>query len=196
MNELQEYERIPLVEVRYRVIERLKLNFAHDNLEEKEFETRLEQANAATSKKQLIEIVADLPVFKDDGKIAATGNVKINTGRVQETGTLFAVLGGSGRKGVWRPARSTNAVAFMGGVEIDYSEAEMPPGVTELNVFCVMGGIDIVVPEGMGVEVHALPIMGGVDNRSDGIVSDSAPILKVRGFVLMGGIDIKVKGKK
>ena len=195
MNELQEYERIPLVEVRYRVIEQLKLNFAHDNLEEKEFEAKLEQANAATSKNQLIEIIADLPVFKDDGKLVDPGNVKVNSGRVPETGTLFAVLGSSGRKGMWRPARSTNAITFMGGVEIDYSEAEMPPGVTELNVFCIMGGIDIVVPEGMGVEVHALPIMGGVENRADGIVSDSAPVLKVRGFVLMGGIEIKVKKK-
>ena len=55
--------------------------------------------------------------------------------------------------------------AVMGGVELDLTEAtiEDPPATIEMTV--VMGGAQIVVPEGWKVRVDARPILGGVDEH-------------------------------
>ena len=196
MFEMQEYGRVPIAKVRERIIEQLQLNFAHDNIDDRELETRLEQANSATSKRQLISLVEDLAVFEeglDNTDVTSVAGVKINHNQVQEAATLVAILGGSDRKGVWRLARYTNAITFMGGMELDFTQAEMPPGVTELNVFCLMGGLDVKVPPGLSVEVHGIPILGGIDNRARGGGPVGGPILRIKGLVIMGGIDVKVK---
>ena len=199
MRELQEYDRVPLVQVREVIIDQLKLNFAHDNLLEPEFETRLEKANAAATKQELLVLVADLPRLRDDGgqaKSLTSSSVAINSGQVQETGTMFNILGGTTRKGLWRPARNTQAVSVLGGIDLDYTEAEMPPGVTELNVFCLLGGVEIKVPPGINVEVHAMPILGGVDDKSEQSGSGDDPVLRIRAVTILGGVDIKTKKEK
>ena len=90
----------------------------------------------------------------------------------------------------------TNIITFMGGVDLDFTEAMMSPGLTEINVFCMMGGIDIYVPKGLNVEVTGFPIMGGFDNHTGGETYKGGPVLKIRALVIMGGIDIKEKKKK
>lgn len=194
MGDLQEYDRVPLVEMREQIMTQLKLNYAHDNIDETEFERRIEVVHAAVSKLQLLEIVRDLPKFDDETqKPEETSLVKINRGRVQETDTMVAILSGSDRKGVWRPAKKTNAITLMGGLELDFREAEMPPGETEISLVAIMGGCDIIVPPDLNVEVRSLPILGGVDNHARGNSGLDGPTLRINAFVLMGGVDIKVK---
>ena len=53
---------------------------------------------------------------------------------------MVAALGGVERKGRWIPARQNYAVAVMGGVVLDFREALLPPGVTEVWIFTAMGG--------------------------------------------------------
>lgn len=48
----------------------------------------------------------------------------------------------------------------------------------------------------MAVEVTALPILGGVDNRADSPEDPSAPVLEIRAIAIMGGVDIKTKRVK
>ena len=199
MREMQEFDRTPLIQVREFVIEQLKLNFAHDNLGEGEFEKRVETANAGNSKQDLLELVADLPRMEertDQHPVKYAGGIAINKGEIQETANLGAVLGGTTRKGVWKPARFTRIFTLLGGTELDYSEAEMPPGVTEVDVFCVLGGTDITVPPGMKVETEVLPILGGVDNKARESGDPNAPILRIKGITVLGGVDVKTKKPK
>lgn len=189
-----------LVEVREKIVEQLQLNFAHDNVDERELEVRLENAHTASTKADLASIVADLPYFDPEGGTVGgrrVSNIKLNTGPVKESASLVAILSGSDRKGVWRPARRMNSFVFMGGMDLDFTEAEMPPGVTEINVFAMMGGLDIYVPPGMDVEMEGIPILGGIDNAARN-AGGEGPTLRIRAVVIMGGIDVKVKepGKK
>lgn len=194
MNELQEFDRMPLSQMRERIIEQLQLQYAHDNLQEAEFEARLDRAHDAVSKQELAELVSDLPVLSD--KPTASAGLQINNGTVQPSSTVVAILGGATRKGLWRPARHSTVVSVLGGVDLDYSQAQLPPGVTELEVFCLLGGVDITVPDGLAVEVQAIPILGGVDNRAPEIVDGHGPTLRVRAFTVLGGVDIKPKKKR
>jgi len=199
MREMQEFDKSSVIQVREFVVEQLKMNFAHDNLEVEDFEARLEKANQGTSKQILLDLVSDLPRLKEDEKTDIApyaGAVTINTGRVRESASMVAVLGGSSRKGVWKPARSTRAIAVLGGTELDYTEALMPPGITDLNIVCLLGGAEITVPPGMNVDVDLVPILGGVENNVDMTDDPDAPTLRISGFIALGGLEVNTRTPK
>jgi len=83
----------------------------------------------------------------------------------------------------------------MGGVELDFREAIFPPGVTEVRVLAFWGGVEIVVPPGVRVEVDALGLMGGVDHREtvEPSAREGIPVLRVTGLAVMAGIEINVR---
>jgi hypothetical protein len=86
-------------------------------------------------------------------------------------------------------------VAMMGGAVLDLREARFPRGVIELEVKAFWGGVQILVPPGLAVEVHGTAIMGGFQNvnRSPPTPDPDAPLLRVRGIAIMGGVDISMR---
>jgi hypothetical protein len=59
-----------------------------------------------------------------------------------------------------------------------------------------MGGIQITVPEDIDVDVAGLAFMGGFDHDASGAGVPGAPRLKVIGFALMGGVEVRRKPLK
>ena len=59
-----------------------------------------------------------------------------------------------------------------------------------LDVFVMMGGMEIFVPADWTLELHVTPLLGGYDDKTQ---RPSAPAkrLIIRGTVVMGGIDVK-----
>ena len=57
------------------------------------------------------------------------------------------------------------------------------------------GGVQIVVPPGLAVEVHGTAIMGGFQNvnRAPAHPDPDAPLLRVRGLAVMGGVEITMR---
>ena len=102
-------------------------------------------------------------------------------------------MGGEQRKGRWRPARRTNAIAVMGGIDIDLREAELADGA-EILAVPVMGAVSIVVPEGVSVEMSGFALMGGNSGPDDKVLPlPNSPIVRVRAFSLMGGVVVERK---
>jgi hypothetical protein len=60
-------------------------------------------------------------------------------------------------------------------------------------VFCLFGGVDVRVPEGVRSAVNAVAIFGGVDDRAPSCPDPDAPQLIVEGLVLFGGADVRLK---
>jgi len=58
-------------------------------------------------------------------------------------------------------------------------------------VFTMWGGIEIRVPESWTVIIRATPIMGAIEDQTRPVAAAGAHRLTVRGFVLMGGVEIK-----
>ena len=79
-------------------------------------------------------------------------------------------------------------VAFMGGTQLVLTDAELEAPVT-LEVLAIWGGVEIRVPIGWEVIVEAVPIMGGIDIKTNG--PSTGRRLIVRGLVLMSGMEIK-----
>jgi len=178
---------------RDKIIDRLKTAFANDQLEEKDFEKRVEIATSTRDRKDLQFLIEDLPsdVEVSLKKSPDSLSISINEGEVKESSTLVAVFSGVEKKGSWRPARKIKVIATMGGVDLDFTRAEMPPGITELKIFTMMGGVEIIVPPGINVDMHGFAFMGGFDDRCGALQYPGAPTLKIRGFAFLGGIEVR-----
>ena len=113
-----------------------------------------------------------------------------------ESETLLAILSGVQRKGEWEPAEVVRVYAVMGGAELDFCDAVLLEGVTEVSVFAVMGGADIKVPRDVNVEVRGMGIMGGFKHLDHRAEDDDAPTLRITGYAIMGGVDVKMKKER
>lgn len=104
----------------------------------------------------------------------------------------FAVMGGVTRRNESQAFRGGELTAVMGGVELDLTDARALVGRAVVDVFAIWGGIDIRVPEDWRVELEAVPVMAGVESSARlAPGTDATGTLVVRGFVMMGGVEIK-----
>ncbi|HEX8066938.1 MAG TPA: DUF1707 domain-containing protein [Thermoleophilaceae bacterium] len=104
---------------------------------------------------------------------------------------MVAIMGGSSRRGPWRPGRHTSALAFMGGCHLDLRGAYVDGAVLDVDATAVMGGITIVVPDGIEVAMSGFALMGGKSSRVRRAPAlPATPRVNVRARVLMGGVTV------
>jgi hypothetical protein len=185
-------------ETRERVIARLSDHFAHDALDVDEFERRITVAQTADDPNDIEALLADLPAA--DGPAAPT---KAIVPRVvpalgpeqRERENAVAIFGGIDRRGTWAVPRRMRVLAVFGGANLDLREAHFPPGVVDIEVTAIMGGINIVVPPGLAVQMHGSAIMGGFAdvNRAPANPDPDAPLLRVHGLTIMGGVNVEMR---
>ncbi len=179
---------------RERVVEALTQHFAKDHLDTESFEKRLDHVYAAASIEELQVVLRDLPALTD-APVQATAGRLARPEDVRPRQTVLALMGGSTKKGDWTPARKVDAVAIMGGVELDFRDSRFAPGVTEVSAFALMGGIEIIVPPNIRVECDGFGLMGGFEGISQegtGAGPDQ-PTLRITGAAIMGGVEIFVR---
>lgn len=110
---------------------------------------------------------------------------------------VVAVMSGARRKGRWHVRRRTRAVAFWGGVNLDLRDAVIESDVVEIEAWAVMGGITVIVPEGIPVEMSGCVIMGGRSSRvADVPPLPGAPLIRVRARGMWGGVDVRSRSSR
>ena len=176
---------------RAKVIEALTEHFAQDRLTMDELEQRLDKVYAASTPSALQALLADLPALTPP-TAPDTASVVHGSGDTPPMKTLVAFMSGVMRKGPWSVPKTINAIAFMGGIELDMRFAHFTAPVTEIQILAVMGGVSVIVPPGVRVESEGFAIMGGFGNDVGDPASPNAPIVRLTGFALMGGVDVRV----
>lgn len=170
-------------------------HFARDVLSLEEFERRVELAHRVDTAAELQALVSDLPasppVPVQPEPVPAPRPLPTE---IRPSQTLVAVMGGVERKGSWVPARRTRVFACMGGAMLDFREARLGPGITEVAIACLMGGVEILVPPGVIVEADGMAVMGGFSHKTPTFGTDpNTPVLRITGIALMGGVDISTR---
>ncbi|MFI6641573.1 DUF1707 domain-containing protein [Streptomyces sp. NPDC050504] len=191
---------------RERIADALRDAVAEGRLDMTEFEQRLEAAYKARTHGELEPLVRDLPA---PGTASVTGAVAVPRGegwaaRVGHPPTSkggFAFWSGFARKGNWTVARRFTGVVFQAGGEIDLREARFEDRETVIRCFAVMGGIDVVVPTDLNVQVSGFGLMGGFGedrghDYDELAVPPDAPRVRITGFALMGGVGVRRKLRK
>jgi hypothetical protein len=185
---------------RERTIQALCRHVAADALTIEEFERRVDIAHRAATAGELDMLLQDLPAIPGPAAPAATSASPAPAAAPRDDGRrdhqiVAAILGGAERKGAWVPARRISVFAVMGGSILDFRDARIGPGVTEISVFTFWGGIEIIVPPGITVESGGTAIMGGFEHNDEtGVPANpDAPTLRINGVAIMGGVSIKVR---
>jgi hypothetical protein len=183
---------------RERVVELLRRAASDGQLTVEELEERVPSAYAARTRGELQQLTADLSV--DPLRDAAStqeprGGITV---REAEGGTrwVISIMGGHDKRGRWRLAPHCTVLNIMGGSDIDLNDAELSGPLTELNVYSIMGGGAVRVPDGVDVQVSNFALMGGNDVKlGDQVSPPGAPTVHIRLVSIMGGSEV-ARGRK
>jgi class 3 adenylate cyclase len=149
-----------------------------------EFSERVEVVLAARTQTEIDQVMQDLP----------TAPVPATQSNLPATGRITAVLSGTERKGRWRPRPHTKVTAILGGIAIDLRNAQIEGSELRITAVAFMGGIDVIVPEGVTVHLEGWSFMGGKDLKlADVPPLPGSPVITVRAHTIMGGVSVRTK---
>ncbi|WP_043182056.1 DUF1707 domain-containing protein [Streptomyces sp. NRRL F-5123] len=184
---------------RDRVADILREALAEGRLDSAEHSERLDHVYAAKTMGELEPLVADLPAGVAAHPAAAPAAAPRGyADGGGENPNLVGILGGAERKGRWRVGHKITAVAILGGVDIDLSEATFTSPELVIHCTAVMGGVTIKLPENVTLRGGGvIGIMGGSDIKAYESPDPGAPVVRVDGVAFWGGVEAKAKrGKK
>ena len=167
---------------------------AEGRLTAEEHSERLDSIYAAKTQADLVPLLDDLPVPASALEPApATGPERSYHG-----GPIVAIFGGAARKGRWRVPPSSTVVTVFGGADLDLRDAILPGQEVTIKAVSVFGGMSITVPPEMRVVDSGVAIFGGRDVAAETPESEdpNAPVLRLQGACVFGGISVKHKRRK
>ena len=101
-----------------------------------------------------------------------------------------AVLGGFNRKSSSQQFRGADLTAIMGGGKLDLRDAKMATDEAVVEVFTVMGGMELQIPADWVVEQNFTPILGGFEDKTRVAPGSTVKRLAIHGTTIMGGISV------
>ncbi|WP_207422405.1 LiaF transmembrane domain-containing protein [Desertivirga brevis] len=104
-----------------------------------------------------------------------------------------AVFGGVKKNIVSRNFKEGDVTTIMGGVELNFIQADIQ-GTAILDVTQLFGGTKIIVPQQWKVASEMVAVFGGVEDKRPivhGAVPSEEKILIIKGTSIFGGIDIR-----
>jgi hypothetical protein len=180
---------------RERVIQSLCHHYAHDRLTMPQLEQRLELAQKLDSDRDLESLLTGLaPVSALPSTLNSSPLVqRAVPGTVPLHERLLALMGESKRNGVWTAPAHLDAVAVMGEVKLDFTQAKLGD-VTRIEANAIMGSVVILVPPGVRVESRGSGIMGSFVGRGldDADLGPDAPVIRISGIACMGEVKVKL----
>jgi len=159
-------------------IERLRNAAAEGRLTFEELADRIEAASAAVMRYDLAPLTADLPspiAMRDDApeRVHTLGEVK--------------------RTGSWAVPADNEFRTWLGGIRLDLRQARITGDEIRIHAWSLFGDIDLLVPEGVRVDVIATSKLGGVKQEPTDPVP-GAPVITLTGGTVFG--EIKVRHKR
>jgi len=188
------------------VAKKLQTAMAEGRLTVGELQERLDTVYAAKTLSELEPVTWDLPGHTDlvprtptppqridltkqvAGPSAALDRV---TGDTPTSTVAIGILSGATRNGPWVVPAQFTALAMMGGVDLDLTQAKFAAREVTITAVALMGGVEIVVPDDITVIVNGVGIMGAFEDHARVQGAPGTPVLRINGLAIMGGVDVK-----
>lgn len=155
-----------------------------------ELEDRLGHLYTAKTLVETEAVVADL-----QSRPAST----VDTGAAAGPKRSVAVMSGVDRRGDWTVPPRHRVLAFWGGAKIDLRYARLTSARSRISAFAIMGGIEVIAPEDITVEVGGTGLMGGfrAARRSRRQAAPpGAPVVTISGLAFWGSVKVVRKSRK
>lgn len=176
---------------RERAVAFLRHHCADGRITLDEFSDRVGQVFAASTSADIESVTADLPAVARSTSGATAAPVTTGRARAAARWTV-SIFGGSQRRGRWRVERETTAISFMGGCRLDLRQAEVVGDEITITAIAFMGGVDVIVPEGIEVVLEGFSFMGGKQQSIREVpVLPGSPLVRVRAYAFMGGVTVR-----
>jgi hypothetical protein len=175
---------------RDRAAEVLREAHAQGRITVDELDERLTSVYSAKTFADLVPATHDLPAVGEPAADPETP-ARSRIGGTARFRMSLAILGGASRDGAWVVPPAYKAVATLGGIKLDMSDATFAEAETVIKAYAVLGGMEITVPADAEVEVGAVGIMGGIDHGGEGPGVPGGPRIRIVGVAVMGGIEVK-----
>lgn len=110
----------------------------------------------------------------------------------------LVLLAGNTIKVTSQSFKGGTATAILGGVELDFREADIGAGdsgasTAQLDVTSLLGGVDLYLPTHWAVSVKGTPILGSIEDqrKSPPLAGEGTKTLVIDGMAILGSIEIK-----
>ena len=105
---------------------------------------------------------------------------------------ITSIFGGVKKIVVSKNFKGGDITNFMGGTEVNLSQADIQGTVT-IDATNIFGGAKLVVPASWDIKSEATAIFGGIDDKRDlhAIKPDPNKVLIIDGTCIFGGIEIR-----
>ena len=125
-------------------------------------------------------------IFKDT--VSSKVNSKIDELNKSNKEEFYATFSGQKLNLAGDDFNGVSLNAIFGGIDLDLKNANIVEDKI-INATSVFGGINILVPENINIQVKSTSIFGGVNNKTKN--KEEQPTIYVKAFCLFGGVDIK-----
>ncbi len=186
------------VEEREAVEARLADLYARDELELEDYEARVEQIERARTHEELAALTADLPAETALVPVAAApvapvapSRALVRAAEVPPAQRVVAVFSNVTRDRDWSVPRELKVVSVFGNSELDFREARLGEGVTEVRVSVVFGNATLLVPPGVRVEANGGAVFGNFEHAHGEPAEATGCTIRVSGRAIFGNVEIE-----
>ncbi len=163
---------------RERAVAALREHAVAGRLTLEELADRVGNALTAATQGDLDAVLGDLP--------AAAEPTDDDTSRV------LALFGDVHRRGRWRLGRGVRALGVCGGVRLDLRQAEVTANEITVRVDAICGGVDIVVPHGVLLDMSGYAVFGAQHaDAGEERPPAGAPVVHLRARTVFGSLTVR-----
>jgi uncharacterized membrane protein YsdA (DUF1294 family) len=172
--------------LRKQALEQARTRFADDVLSMDEYAEQVGAILAATSS-------ADLQAFAP----TEVAPVQIAGQQRRTSNFIVSIFGGNDRKGRWRVPERMTVLTIFGGTKLDLRAASTSEHEVRISSFSAFGGLEVIVPEGVDVELSGFALFGGNHTEVAAVpVLPGTPVVRVRAIAVFGGATVKSQRSK
>jgi hypothetical protein len=147
-----------------------------------DFSQRVARALAAQTRGELAELTQDLPTR------AASKARPLP----ERTASTMVVLSGVERTGLWRIAESSSLLVVLGSCKLDLRRATIAASLTTIHARIVLGSLEVIVPDGIEVELEASSVLSSKTLRVTGPSPvGEPPRIVISGVVIAGSLTVR-----
>jgi hypothetical protein len=158
-------------------VERLRDAAAEGRLTLEELADRIEVAGSAVTRGELATLLSDLPSALPAAPHADVAPVR--------------TLGDVKRSGAWVVPAESRYRSWLGHIKLDLREARISEPEVHIHAWALFGTIDLLVPEGVEVDVQARAKLGQLKQEAGAGYTPGAPRIVLTGGTVFGEIKVR-----